>query len=355
MTEKTLMSAKSTITILLVIAVHSAPGAEPKVVLDNATNYLRGCQEPDGSFGRPQAHLRIGLTMLALLSLEATPGESDVALLKKGTKFLLKSGSSGGDLGDDVFNTESHAIALCALICGQEFLPELELRTEVSERIRRAARHLQRLQDRSTSSAARGGWKMEGRKGRANDRRASGWALVAYQCGRLYGLEVPEANAERALRFMLGSFKAESDKPDQVGGFSVDTEGLAVDLISSMGGWVLSRFGGEAESRKKNLAWLKRHPPSWSGPNYFFSAFFRTRVLKFGEPSGELYKETRQRLLTQIADHQQSDGSVTFPPGNAQNTVAMGPVFSTAMSILILNAADSRLPFDEDYRFKPRF
>jgi len=87
MNEKTLISVKSLTAVLLAIGIQSAPGAEAKVVLENAMNYLRGSQEPDGSFGRPQPHLRIGQTMLALLSLEATPGESDVELLKKGTKY----------------------------------------------------------------------------------------------------------------------------------------------------------------------------------------------------------------------------------------------------------------------------
>ena len=246
-------------------------------------------------------------------------------------------------------------MALTALICAHEHLRDDELRADAAKRIRRAVRHLQRLQDRSSSSASRGGWRMEGQKGRANDRRASGWALLAYRTAGLYGIEIPDSNVERGMQFMLGAFKAQSDKPDQIGGFSVDTLGLTVDLISSMGGWVLSRFDGEAESRKKNLDWLARRPPAWSGPNYFYSAFFRTRTLKFEDGEGKLYTETRQRLVAQIADHQQSDGSVVFPPGNAQNTVLMGPVFSTAVAILIANVEESRLPFDEDYRLKPLF
>ena len=62
-----------------------------------------------------------------------------------------------------------------------------------------------------------------------------------------------------------------------------------------------------------------------------------------------------RRLSQQIKDHQLGDGSISFPPGDAQNEVAMGGVFSTAMSVLILNTANSRLPFDEDYAVKPLF
>ena len=68
-----------------------------------------------------------------------------------------------------------------------------------------------------------------------------------------------------------------------------------------------------------------------------------------------LYREQTHRLTTQIADHQKADGSILVPPGNAQNTVSMGPVFSTALAILILNTADSRLATDEDFRLPRRF
>ena len=44
------------------------------------------------------------------------------------------------------------------------------------------------------------------------------------------------------------------------------------------------------------------------------------------------------------------DGSVALPPGEAQNFVAMGRVFSTAMAVLLVQAGDSRLVADEDYR-----
>ena len=195
---------------------------------------------------------------------------------------------------------------------------------------------------------------MEGRKGRSNDRRSSAWALLTCQTAALYGMEVPKANIERGVRYLLGSFKADAERKDQIGGLSVDTLGLTVNLISSMGGWALVRFDGKASMLKKNVTWLEKHPQAWKGPNYFYSTFFRLRALKFME-APELYAETGKRIFTQLKDHQESDGSVSFPPGNAQNTIAMGSVFTTAMSILILNADNSRLPCDEDYRVEPRF
>jgi hypothetical protein len=67
------------------------------------------------------------------------------------------------------------------------------------------------------------------------------------------------------------------------------------------------------------------------------------------------FNRALRAVFLQIREHQGKDGAVGFPPGNAQNTVAMGPVFSTALAVLILNVQDSRLVFDEDYRVPSLF
>ena len=196
---------------------------------------------------------------------------------------------------------------------------------------------------------------MEGRKGRENDRRASAWALLSYHAARQYGLEITQASIDRGTHFLLGSLKKTARNPDQIGGLSVDTEGLAVASSSAMGGWVLARLAPHREHAAKNLDWLVKHPAVWSGPNYFYTSFFRVRVLKFADPFGPAFTRCLRRLYLQIRDHQAGDGSVAFPPGNAQNTVAMGPVFATSLAVLILNVQQSRLVFDEDYRVRPLF
>ena len=143
--------------------------------------------------------------------------------------------------------------------------------------------------------------------------------------------------------------------PQDVGGLSVDETGLTVETISAMGGWVLTRISHDPGAAKKNLAWLTRNPPGWSGPNYFYANFFRARAVGRLDAKGDVLAATVRRLTQQIKDHQLGDGSIAFPLGEAQNEVAMGGVFSTAMAVLIVNATNSRLPFDEDYRVKPPF
>ena len=349
-------AAAVALLVLPPVEPQELPPEEPlAVVLENGLDFLRRAQNQDGSFGSVQPHLQTSVAILAFLCVENPPGPETLSAIEKAVDYLERTSSASGDLGDDAFRTESHALGTTALTCALEQVRTPELRLRAAGKLQRALRLTQQMQDRSSASPSRGGWKMEGFQGDINDRRASAWALLSYLTALQYGIEVKPPFAERGVAFLMGSFKEQAEEADQVGGFSVDTEGLAVASISSMGGWAMSRFGGKEEHRRLNLGWLARHPVDWSGPNYFYANFFRVRALKFSDADGTQYARTMQRLFAQIKDHQGPDGSVGFPPGNAQNTVAMGPAFSTAMSVLILNVDRSRLAFDEDYRLEPLF
>ncbi|HWE03651.1 MAG TPA: prenyltransferase/squalene oxidase repeat-containing protein [Tepidisphaeraceae bacterium] len=344
------------------------------VTMAAALNYLRGRQNEDGSFGKTQPRLQTGVAMLAIASIGISAGDeatqkSDTLLLSRAADFLVGGASIAGDMGDDSFRTESHAIATAALICCVERLPDARRRLAAGKEIARAILLLRQNQDRSSSSAAHGGWKMEGRAGSNNDRRASAWALYALTAAKQVGLDVRQNDLERGAKYLLGSFKADPKpaadrdsaevKPQDIGGLSVDETGLTVETISAMGGWALTRASPNADRARKNLAWLTRNPPAWTGPNYFYANFFRARAVRMldagAQTKGDIFTLTMERISRHIKDHQLGDGAISFPPGDAQNEVAMGGVFSTAMSVLILNAADSRLPVDEDYRVKPLF
>ncbi len=348
-------------TLFLPCASAPAAPAAPAPTLHAALNFLATQQQPDGSFGGPQPHLKSAFALLALLSVADTSAPTNTAALTaRAVAYLAKDARPDGFLGDELFPTESHAITLTALLNAHARLTAPEQRADTGDRIQRGLRHLLQLQDRSSASPSRGGWSMEGKLGRPNDRRATGWALLALRTARAHGLEIPAANLDRATSFLLGSFKEQADNSSQIGGFSVDNEGLTVELMSALGGWVLATTPTAKEDwRRKNLTWLAKHPPAWTGPNYFYSSYFRLRALKFSDPDDAtataLAREQTHRLATQIADHQKADGSILVPPGNAQNTVSMGPVFSTALAVLILNTPDSRLATDEDFRLPRRF
>ena len=333
-----------------------AAQAQDDPPLLNAVAYVRGHQNADGSFGgKAQPNLQTAAAMLALMSPGAVLTDADRQQIERAAAWLEKAASSGGELGDRVFVTESHALATLALLCSLDRIRAQGIREAVARRAAQGVQWLERTQDRGSASAMQGGWRMGGTESRANDRRATAWALLALYAARQAGLSVKDANLDRGVRYMLGAFKEKDPDPRQTGGFSVDAEGLAVEAMSAMGGWLLTQYGAGDESRAANQRWLAQHMPGWTGPNYFYANFFRARALKFGDRDGKEYRRTRDRLRTQIKDRQQPDGSVDFPPGSAQNDLDMGPVFSTSFAVLILNVDESRLFFDEDFRVRPLF
>ena len=350
------------VRLLLVAAVllgeplAPALAGEPDSLIQNALAFIRSRQNADGSFGnQTQPHLQTGLAMLALLSSQAALSKEDAHCIEQAAAYLEKMAATSGDLGDREYVTESHAVATLALLSAIEHLRAPELKLSVAAKVTRAVQWLERIQDRGTAPQIQGGWKMEGSEGRANDRRASAWALLALYAARQAGWPVKEAGFNRGVQYLLGSFKNPDAEARQVGGLSVDAEGMAVESISAMGGWFLARCQPGTERVEQNQQWLIRNPPGWTGPNYFSANFFRIRALKFGDRSRQEYERTRQRLRTQLADHRRADGAVDLPPGNAQNTLDMGPVFSTSLAVLIVNVDESRLSFDEDYRVTPLF
>jgi hypothetical protein len=338
-----------------VFAQEAVPQKDLQTVVQNAAAFMRSRQGDDGSFGTVQPRLQTALAVLSLLSISQTPSAEDRARIEKAVAYLIQPHSASGDLGDDVFRTESHSAVLTALLCSVEHIGDLSLKKKASEAASRGLRYTQRLQDRSGSGPLRGGWKMEAFQGKDNDRRASAWALLSYETARQFGLGIEQTQIDRGVQFLLASFKETADNADQIGGFSVDAEGLAVDSISAMGGWALLRLAPNADKSAKNLEWLIRHAPAWAGPNYFYTNFFRIRVLRFADASKASFDRAFRQLYLQVRDHQLADGSVDCPPGEAQNAVAMGPVFSTAMAILILDIQSSPLVFDGDYRIRPLF
>ncbi len=343
--------------LMLALGLATAAQAEPPApMLANAVSFIRSRQGADGAFGNQvQPRLQTSLAMLALLAtVPVPPGDEDLRRLARGADYLEKN-AANGCLGDPVYTTESHAVATLALLCTLEVLREPAQREPAAQALTRAVQWLERNQDRGASPQTQGGWKQMQGEQKANDRRATAWALMALYAARGSGLPVKESGLKRGVQFLLAAAKPADASVEQAGGFSVDADGLAVESMSAMGGWGLARSEPGSARQTLNRQWLVRHPPLWAGPNYFYANFFRTRALRFGDAAGTEFSRTQQRLAAQLRDQQVADGSFSCPPGEAQNSADMGPVFSTSLAVLILTAGSSPLPCDADHRVQPLF
>jgi hypothetical protein len=95
--------------------------------------------------------------------------------------------------------------------------------------------------------------------------------------------------------------------------------------------------------------WLARHPPNWYGPHFYATHYFAVRALYRDRDAdgGKVFDAYFQRVARLLRERQQADGSFPYPPGEGAPVEAMGPGYSTAMAILILNADRGFLPVDQ--------
>lgn len=321
--------------------------------------FLERAARPDGSFGASYQHYLTGAACLAFLSAGHRPGEEGPrgAVLDRAADWLVKNRDAGGFAGDKELPTESHAVAALALcqMSGQAAEPARNRR--LFEAARQALAFSLDTQDRAYGGRHNGGWKADP-AAPLNDRKVTAWQLALLRAIQESGTSVPRSASARALAFMLGSLKTEagSGAAADVGGFSYDAEGLPVRSISAAGLFCTALYDEAPAERALTAAWFGRNPPVWTGPHFYYTEFFAVRALRLeaealGTPESLAALSAYQRQLTQILyEAQQPDGSFALPPGNAEYTKAMGPVYSTALAVLILNADRHLLPLDREAR-----
>ena len=315
--------------------------------------FLRKAQNPDGSFGPTQKHLQTGLAILAFLSAGLTSDADANSPLPAACKWLLEYGGEDGFLGDAEYPLESHAVCTLALSELRGTVRDEKLAGAIARRAAAGVAYALKVQDKAVGADYYGGWKAS-MKAKTNDRRVTAWYLLVLRSALLRRQEVPDSARERAVAFMAGSQKVPSpahayDKAD-VGGFSYDATGLPVVSITGAGLAALSLYDRPASRRDLARKWLAANRPIWYGPNFYYTHVFTARGLAREAARTAAAARQNARYARQIwemlRDHQDGDGGFQLPPGNAENTQAMGRTYATAMAVLILNAQRNLLPVD---------
>jgi hypothetical protein len=320
----------------------------------SALDFLSRSANPDGSFGASHRRLQTSLVLLAFLAAGERPGEAPYGqMLTDAYRWLLSARSVTGFAGDKELPTESHAVAGLAFT----ELTGMGANSEDDRKLREAAlaalQHTLDTQDKAFGGRYNGGWKAEARD-KLNDRKASAWQMVFIKAAGYSGARVPAGAVLRGTEFMKGSFKGESEKHNKrdVGGFSYDAEGLPVRSISAAGTYCMEQFHDSRSDRTLGAKWLAANPPVWTGPHFYFTEFFAVRALRLnalsdgGKEARDRFDDYFRKVTALLREQQRPDGSFALPPGNAEYTKQMGPVYATAMAVLILNCDRNLLPSD---------
>lgn len=320
----------------------------------NALAFLAESANPDGSFGKSHTRMQTGLAVLAFLSQGRAPGDGEYGeVIARAADWLVKAQAVTGFIGDRDLPTESHAVATLALIemIGMHNDPALDRKS-----YRAALSGLEytlSTQDKAYGGRYNGGWRAETRS-KVNDRKVSAWQLDVMRAMEICGTRISRSALLRGVAFMKASWKPRDEKYNRydIGGFSYDAEGLPVRSISAAGFYCMEVFDEPMSDRRLTAQWFANNPPIWNGPHFFYTQFFAVRALKFhaaadgAAEARERYDDYFREVTDILHNQQRADGSFSLPPGNAEYTKAMGPVYATAMAVLILNCDRNLLPID---------
>ena len=315
---------------------------------ERGLQFLSSIQK-DGALGDSRQRAVTALHVLACLSSGVQPTHPvHGASVRAACDWLLVN-SSKSFLGGTEEPNADHAIVLLAL---SELVGTAAAATNnlaLYEKSRTALQYSLEIQDDGTDPRHTGGWKPDDRT-RVNDRMLTTWFLWTLYAGQLLDEKIPKSSVERAVEFVLASQKdATAEKEDERGGFSIGAAGLPVRSATAAGMAAIALFDPDKTRLDLARSWLARHPPNWYGPHFYATHFFAVRALYRAREAdgGKAFAAYFQRVVRLLRERQQADGSFPYPPGEGGPVVAMGPGYSTAMAILILNADRGFLPVDQ--------
>jgi len=304
--------------------------------------------ENEGTLSDHRPRAVNALFLLAMLSAGKTPADEAYGpAMRRAAQWLIDNTGKRFLGGRDQPNA-THALAGLALWALVGTAEDESRNLALYRKARQALAYSLQIQDKGTDPAYRGGWRPNERTD-TNQRLLSAWFLMQMQSARLRGAAVPDAAIDRARAFIAASQKGPDASDADRGGYSIDAAGLPVRSATAAGLAMSTRFQGEAESIRMARRWLAAHPPRWYGPHFFTTHYFAMRGLsRSGDAdTRDLDRSYMSRLTRLLHQQQRADGRIPFPPGHGGPVVAMGPGYSTAMAVLILNADRGYLPVDQ--------
>lgn len=317
-------------------------------MVDRGLQYLVSIQK-DGAVGDDRQKAVTALHILACLSSGVQASHPAYGKSVQAAYEWVLANSAKSFLGGAEEPHADHVLVLMALSELVGTAPAARTNLVMYEKVRTAMQYSLEIQDEGADPKYTGGWKPDDRT-RVNDRMLTTWFLWQLYADQLLNEKVSKSSIERAVEFVEASQKdAAAEKEDERGGFSIGAAGLPVRSATAAGMAVMALH--DPDKAKLDLArgWFVRHPPNWYGPNFYVTHFFAVRALYRSRDldGGKAYNDYFRRVVRLLRERQQPDGSFPFPPGEGGPIVGMGPGYSTALGILILNVDRGFLPLDQ--------
>jgi hypothetical protein len=308
--------------------------------VDRGVEYLASKQLPDGSWLSPGYGKNTGIVSLAVMALMARghePGRGEHGeVIERAVAWILKNQKSGLVIRD-TSHGELYSHGISTLMLGEVvgMIDDERPGLESIHRVHRTAVNLiLRAQNIPKDRWNLGGWRYTP-SSEVSDISVSGWQLLALRAAKDVGLPVPKKNISQAVGYI-----ARCKHP--TGGFSYQPGGDPNTGRTGTGILALEICGEHgSDEAKRGGDWLLRHPPKWSGPFFYYGAYYSSQAMY--QLGGRYWKDWQPVSERLLVEKQAGDGSWPAPPGATHEEQA-GPIYATAMAILSLSVEFRYLP-----------
>lgn len=328
-------AARALLAVLLAAAL--AAGEAPRSVplaIERGLSWLRGQQQGDGGLSGRNRTAVTALAALAHLSAGVTPDLPEHGgSVRRMLGFLLAQPDDKGYLGKDGSRMYGHAIACLAMADAIGTTRDDDLDERLRTALARALAVTVAAARVAKPEDQRGGWRYSPDEA-SSDVSVSGWQLMSLHAAQRIGLPVPEDVVAGALAYL----RSRIDDEGRIGYVARGEDrqalrGLALIALSL-------QPGPRAPLRDRVLARMRDEPPAWTGPWFFYRAYYDATALARTEPA--FWASYRERVHGVLLANQAADGSWPAPPGD--NERDNGAAYAAALAVMALTVDLRLLP-----------
>jgi hypothetical protein len=323
--------------------------AATQTAIDDGLAFLARSQNPDGSFGNGQHSGNVAITSLGGLAFMAggnQPGRGRYGdNVTKAVRFIVSHAQKQGPQPRGWFLTNpqasfhgpmyGHGFATLFLAEVYGMVNEPQLRDQVRETLHQAVQLIIHTQNQE------GGWRYQPQPSQA-DISVTICQIMALRAAKNAGIAVPKSTADKCIQYVK-----DCQDVHNTGGFRYQRLGGPVGFARTAAGVVALYSAGvyEGESVQKGLDYMMRFKPGNNQGgflgnlehqmHYFYGHYYAVQAMWVR--GGNYWREWYPAIRDELLNSRRQDGS--WDTG-----IQLGPHYSTAMALIILQVPNNYLP-----------
>jgi hypothetical protein len=331
--------ARSFIALLILLHCNrlfaqDAVSAAHEAAVNRGLDFLAAQQNRDGSFGATQRPALTGLAILSFLSAGHTPdvGKHGI-VVRSAIQYLLNSVHKDGFFGHEDRPMYGQAIATLALAQAWGVESSEEDRRRTATVVTNSVRLILRAQDVKKSTDFAGGWRYAP-DAADSDLSLTGWNVLALRAAQDVGIDVPRANLQKAVQFVLHCYD------EKAKGFAYQTHQPANVNCTAIGLTCLHALDPRNANRHAEAKEAAQYLATHAVPDktdYFYYGLYVTTHAGY-EAGGPAWPAVSKENFSRLLKLQQPEGGW---PATAEGP---GRVYTSSMALMTLTIPYHLLP-----------